>query len=58
MTDGEFAEFCSEHPDLFFQMSGKGELIVMPPAFSWTSMQHSQILDSYAIGPCGINVAR
>lgn len=33
MTDDEFAEFCAEHPDLFFEMTGEGELIVMPPTY-------------------------
>jgi Uma2 family endonuclease len=31
MTDEEFATFCSEHPDLRFEMTADGELIVMPP---------------------------
>ncbi len=31
MTDEQFAQFCSDHPDLFFEMSAEGELIVMPP---------------------------
>ena len=31
MTDEEFAELCAEHPDLFFEMSAEGELLVMPP---------------------------
>ena len=29
MTDEQFAAFCSEHPDLFFEMSADGELIVL-----------------------------
>jgi Uma2 family endonuclease len=33
MTDGEFA-FCAGHPDLFFEMSAEGEIIVMPPTYS------------------------
>ena len=44
MTDEEFAELCSEHPDLFFEMTAEGELIVMPPSFSLTGVRHSQIL--------------
>lgn len=43
MTDGEFASFCSEHPDLFFEMTAKGELIVMPPTFSLTGIQNNEI---------------
>src|SRR5215469_7273155 len=45
MTDEEFAEFCSEHPDLFFEMTAEGELIVMPPNFSLMGLRNSEILD-------------
>jgi len=45
MTDEEFAELCSEHPDLFFEMSAEGELIVMPPNYSLTGMRHAEILN-------------
>jgi Uma2 family endonuclease len=45
MTDEEFAEFCAEHPDLFFETSAEGELIVMPPNYSLTGMRHSEILN-------------
>ena len=34
MSDEEFAAFCAEHPDLNFEMSADGELIVMAPAHS------------------------
>jgi len=30
MTDEEFSAFCAEHPDLNFEMSAEGELIVIP----------------------------
>ena len=45
MTDEEFAELCSDHPDLFFEMSAEGELIVMPPNYSLTGMRHGKILN-------------
>jgi len=32
MTDEEFAELCSGHPDLFFEMTAEGELIVTLPS--------------------------
>jgi Uma2 family endonuclease len=32
MTDGEFAAFCAEHPDLFFEMTAEGEILVAPPS--------------------------
>lgn len=44
MTDEEFAEYCSEHPDLFFEMSAEGELIVMPPNYTLTGYRHRVIL--------------
>jgi Uma2 family endonuclease len=45
MTDEAFAELCSEHSDLFFEMSAEGELIIMPPNYSLTGMRHSEILE-------------
>jgi len=46
MTDEQFAEFCSEHPDLFFEMSAEGELIVMPPPYSLTGIRRARYLRS------------
>ena len=43
MTDAEFAGFCAEHPDLLFEMTAEGELIVMPPNFSLTGTQSGEI---------------
>jgi Uma2 family endonuclease len=43
MNDEEFAEFCAEHPDLFFEMTAEGELIVMPPAFTLTGIRNQEI---------------
>jgi Uma2 family endonuclease len=44
MTDEQFAKFCSEHPDLFFEMSSEGELIVRPPNYTLTAYRHRAIL--------------
>jgi Uma2 family endonuclease len=44
MTDEQFAEFCSEQPDLFFEMSAEGELIVMPPNYTLTACRHRAVL--------------
>lgn len=44
MTDEEFAAFCSEHPDLFFEMTAAGELIVMPPSYTLTGIRNGEIL--------------
>ncbi len=43
MTDQQFADFCAEHPDLFFETNARGEIIVMPPNFSTTGARNSQI---------------
>ena len=43
MTDDEFAAFCDEHPDLFFEMSAEGDLIVMPPTHSLTGVRNVEI---------------
>jgi len=49
MTDEEFAAFCAEHPDLFFEMTAEGEIIVMPPTYSLTGVRNSRISgDLYA----------
>ncbi len=44
MTDEQFAAFCSEHPNLFFEMSAEGELIVRPPNYTLTACRHRAIL--------------
>src|SRR4051794_5196297 len=44
MTDEEFAAFCAEHPDLFFEMTADGELVVMPPTHSDTGARNFEIL--------------
>ena len=44
MTDEEFAKFCGEHPDLSFEMTAEGELIVMAPTFSFTGARNTEIL--------------
>jgi Uma2 family endonuclease len=43
MTDEEFMVFCAEHPDLFFEMTAEGELIVMPPTRTLTGARNSEI---------------
>lgn len=51
MTDQEFMAFCAEHPDLNFEMTAEGELIVMAPTHSDTGRSNSKIvsqLDTWA----------
>ncbi len=43
MSDEEFVAFCAEHPDLHFEMTAEGELIVMPPTHSDTGLSNSEI---------------
>jgi Uma2 family endonuclease len=43
MTDDEFAEFCAEHPDLFFEMTAEGEIIVIPPTYSLTGARNFEL---------------
>ena len=43
MTDEEFTTFCAEHPDLNFEMTEEGELIVMAPTHSDTGVCSSDV---------------
>lgn len=43
MTDEEFTEFCAEHPDLLFEMTAEGELVVMPPTYTLTGARNLEI---------------
>lgn len=43
MTDEAFAQLCSAHPDLSFELSAEGELIIMPPTYSLTGARNSEI---------------
>jgi Uma2 family endonuclease len=51
MTDDEFAALCAEHPEFFFETTGDGEIIVMPPTYTVTGVRNSRInrqLDAWA----------
>ena len=43
MSDEEFVAFCAEHPDLNFEMTSEGELIVMAPTYSFTGVRNIEI---------------
>jgi Uma2 family endonuclease len=43
MTDDEFAAFCAEHPDLSFEMTAEGELLVMAPTCPMTGDRNSEL---------------
>lgn len=36
MNDDQFADFCADYPDLQFEMTAEGNLLVLPPTFSGT----------------------
>ena len=44
MTDQQFADFCAEHPDLFFEATAEGEIIVRPPNFTKDGVRNARIL--------------
>ena len=57
MTDEEFAAFCSEHPDLFFETTATGDLIVMPPNYTLTGARNQEIgrqLSNWALTSQGV----
>jgi Uma2 family endonuclease len=43
MTDDEFIAFCADHPDLNFEMTAEGEIIVMPPTYSDTGASNFEV---------------
>ena len=43
MTDEEFVAFCAEYPDLHFEMTAEGELIVMAPTYSDGGASNSEV---------------
>lgn len=43
MDDEQFADFCALNDDLRIERTAKGEIILMPPAFTYTSKQNIKI---------------
>ena len=43
LTEEQFDELCQNHPDLKFELSAKGELIVMPPTSMESGWRNSEI---------------
>lgn len=43
LTEEQFDELCRNHPDLKFELSAKGELIVMPPTSMESGWRNSDI---------------
>jgi len=44
MTDEEFVSFCQQYEDRFVECTAEGEIIIMPPNFSRTGEQNSDII--------------
>jgi Uma2 family endonuclease len=49
MTDAEFEAFCSEHPDVFIEVTAEGEILIMPPNYWRTGIQNAYIAKQLAI---------
>jgi Uma2 family endonuclease len=49
MSDEEFAEFCALYPDHFIEMTAEGEIVIMPPSYSKTGLQNSEIVTQLRI---------
>jgi len=43
MSDEAFAEFCSQFPDYFIEVSAKGKILIMPPSDFLTSARIGRI---------------
>jgi Uma2 family endonuclease len=43
LTEEQFEELCRNHPDLKFELSAKGELIVMPPTSMESGWRNSDL---------------
>ena len=43
MTDAQFYEFCQANRDLQIERTARGEVIIMPPAFSDTGNRNGKI---------------
>jgi Uma2 family endonuclease len=43
LSDEQFENVCRKHPDLQFELSAKGELIIMPPTLPDTGWKNSRL---------------
>lgn len=43
LTEKQFEELCQNHPDLKFELSAKGELVVMPPTSMESGWRNSDL---------------
>ncbi len=45
----EFAEIAAQYPDLRFELTKEGELVIMPPTFTKTGMQNFKLIVRFGI---------
>jgi Uma2 family endonuclease len=43
MTDQQFTDYCAEYPDLFFEATAEGDIIVMPPNYTLHGIRNAEI---------------
>ncbi len=43
LSDEQFETVCRKHPDLMFELTAKGELIIMPPTLPDTGWKNSEL---------------
>jgi len=44
LTDEQFESLCRNHPDLSFEMSAEGELIIVPPTLPYTGQKNADLI--------------
>ena len=44
LSDEQFETVCRKHPDLEFELSAKGELIIMPPTLPDTGWKNTRLI--------------
>lgn len=49
LTDEQFYQLCQNNPDIKFERSAKGELIIMPPTGGETGNRNAEILVDFGI---------
>jgi Uma2 family endonuclease len=43
LSDEDFAALCAEHPDLHFETTGEGDIVVLPPTYFLTGVRNADI---------------
>ena len=48
LTDAQFEGLCRQNPDVNYELSAKGELVVNPPTGGWGSIRESRLIGTVA----------